>query len=58
VFCCGAAFLSLEVFELPYIMALLGVQLSLLTRIRGTHEPASRAEESDPALDGWQPLAS
>jgi probable O-glycosylation ligase (exosortase A-associated) len=34
VFCVGASFLSLEVFELPYVMALLGAQISLLTRLQ------------------------
>lgn len=34
IFCFGALFLSLEVFELPYIVALMAVQLSLLMRIR------------------------
>ena len=32
VFCVGAAFLSLEVFELPYIMTLVAVQVSTLVR--------------------------
>jgi O-antigen ligase len=36
VFCFGASFLSLEVFELPYIMALLGIQIALLVRHRAT----------------------
>ena len=34
VFCFGASFLSLEVFELPYLMGLLAAQISLLTRVR------------------------
>ena len=34
VFCVGASFLSLEVFELPYVLALLGAQIALLTRFR------------------------
>ena len=33
VFCFGASFLSLEVFELPYLVALIGAQISLLTRV-------------------------
>ena len=32
VFCTGAAFLSLEVFELPYLLALLGCQIWVVTR--------------------------
>jgi len=32
VFCFGALFLSLEVFELPYVMALIGAQIAALTR--------------------------
>ena len=31
VFCFGALFLSLEVFELPYVMALIGAQIAALT---------------------------
>jgi hypothetical protein len=37
VFCIGGLFLSLEVFELPYLMLLLGAQLPLVARL---HEPA------------------
>ncbi len=32
VFCVGAFFLSLEVFELPYLLLLIGAQLGVLTR--------------------------
>jgi probable O-glycosylation ligase (exosortase A-associated) len=32
VFCVGAVFLSLEVFELPYLLLLMGAQLGVLTR--------------------------
>jgi probable O-glycosylation ligase (exosortase A-associated) len=32
VFCVGAAFLSIEVFELPYLLALMAIQLWVLTR--------------------------
>jgi probable O-glycosylation ligase (exosortase A-associated) len=34
IFCVGATFLSLEVFELPYLVGFMGVQLSLLMRLR------------------------
>jgi O-antigen ligase len=33
IFCFGAVFLSLEVFELPYLMALMGAQIASLTRV-------------------------
>jgi probable O-glycosylation ligase (exosortase A-associated) len=46
VFCCGAVFLSLEVFELPYIVALLAAQLSLLMRVRTSAAPAPVAEDA------------
>lgn len=32
VFCVGAAFLSLEIFELPYLLVLLGLKLSLVVQ--------------------------
>jgi probable O-glycosylation ligase (exosortase A-associated) len=32
VFCVGASFLSLEVFELPYIVVLMGIQIALLVQ--------------------------
>jgi probable O-glycosylation ligase (exosortase A-associated) len=32
VFCIGAAFLSLEIFELPYLLILLGLKLSLIAQ--------------------------
>ncbi len=40
VFCFGAAFLSLEVFELPYIVSLMGAQVSLLTMSSTAADPA------------------
>jgi probable O-glycosylation ligase (exosortase A-associated) len=40
VFCVGAVFLSLEVFELPYILGFLAVQFSLLLRL---HAPGTSA---------------
>ena len=41
VFFVGSAFLSLEVFELPYLLALLGAQLAVLVRAEvGVAEPA------------------
>ena len=41
VFCIGGSFLSLEVFELPYVLVLIGAQTSLLVRFRTAEEPAS-----------------
>jgi hypothetical protein len=32
IFCFGALFLSLEVFELPYVMVLLGAQIAAISR--------------------------
>jgi probable O-glycosylation ligase (exosortase A-associated) len=48
VFCFGAVFLSLEVFELPYLLLLLGSQLALLVP-----SPEGRASENlaGPSLD-------
>jgi len=46
VFCVGASFLSVEVFELPYIMVLLAIQLSVMAtagRPAGARVPASPA---------------
>lgn len=34
VFCIGGAFLSLEVFELPYLVALIGAQVSMIAHVR------------------------
>jgi O-antigen ligase len=44
IFCVGASFLSLEVFELPYLMALIGAQVAALTRL-----PAAEPARSVPA---------
>jgi probable O-glycosylation ligase (exosortase A-associated) len=43
VFCVGATFLALEVFELPYVMVLLGAQISLLARLRTAEAPRPAA---------------
>ena len=43
IFCFGAAFLSLEVFELPYVMALIGAQIALLTRLPAAEVARSTA---------------
>jgi probable O-glycosylation ligase (exosortase A-associated) len=48
VFCCGAAFLSLENFETPYIMLLLGAQLPLALR----PAPEEVAEPEPVVADG------
>jgi probable O-glycosylation ligase (exosortase A-associated) len=50
VFCIGAAFLSLEAFELPYLLLLLGAQLPVLL-------PAP-ATALQPAADRAQPLST
>jgi probable O-glycosylation ligase (exosortase A-associated) len=42
VFVSGAAFLSLDVFELPYLLILLGLQLSLIVQEDSTAVAASR----------------
>ncbi|HVS40425.1 MAG TPA: O-antigen ligase family protein [Gemmataceae bacterium] len=58
VFCVGASFLSLENFELPYLMLLLGAQLPLVLRpAPGPVESAETelAAHADPAFHarGW-----
>jgi probable O-glycosylation ligase (exosortase A-associated) len=50
VFCVGGAFLSLEVFELPYVVALLGAQTSLLVRFRTGDVPESALAPAEPAV--------
>jgi probable O-glycosylation ligase (exosortase A-associated) len=40
VFCFGASFLSLEVFELPYVVALLAIQTAWLTRFNQAPVPS------------------
>jgi probable O-glycosylation ligase (exosortase A-associated) len=47
VFCVGAAFLSLENFELPYLMILLGAQLPLV--LRPVAAPASAQQTGETA---------
>jgi probable O-glycosylation ligase (exosortase A-associated) len=61
VFAVGSSFLSLEVFELPYLVALLGGQLTMLTR-QMAERSAEQAEnapglEPDPAM-AQRPAAS
>lgn len=46
VFCVGAAFLSLEVFELPYLLILLGLQLFIIAQKEIVPEPALKAVPS------------
>jgi probable O-glycosylation ligase (exosortase A-associated) len=48
VFCVGASFLSLEVFELPYMMVLLGIQIALKVRVQPAAQPV--IEHSVPLL--------
>jgi probable O-glycosylation ligase (exosortase A-associated) len=47
VFCFGGSFLSLEVFELPYLVALMAAQVSLLTRVQTlSSQPSASPEPS------------
>jgi probable O-glycosylation ligase (exosortase A-associated) len=50
IFCVGGAFLSLEVFELPYVVVLLGAQTSLLVRFRTGDVPESAVAPAQPAV--------
>jgi hypothetical protein len=50
IFCVGAVFLSLEVFELPYLVAFMGAQLSLLTRLRSLAVPEAVQQQRPAAL--------
>jgi probable O-glycosylation ligase (exosortase A-associated) len=50
IFCVGGAFLSLEVFELPYVVALLGAQTSLLVRFRTGDVPESAVAPAEPTV--------
>jgi probable O-glycosylation ligase (exosortase A-associated) len=52
VYCAGAMFLSLEVFELPYFLILLGAQLALLVR----QQDLARAEEAERLA--WMSMAA
>jgi probable O-glycosylation ligase (exosortase A-associated) len=61
VFCFGATFLSLEVFELPYIIALIGVQVALLVRRSEAEAPVPAVAPASPPLAhafGIRPHAS
>jgi probable O-glycosylation ligase (exosortase A-associated) len=51
VFCIGTAFLSLEVFELPYLLILLGLKLSLV----GQEEPVAVTSPSPAPKVAYQP---
>ena len=42
VFCVGGVFLSLEVFELPYLLLLLGAQLPLVLNMAAAQSPADQ----------------
>jgi len=57
VFWIGAAFLSLEVFELPYLLLLLAAQTSLLIRFRAT-EAVENTVATAPVPTILQPRAS
>ncbi len=55
IFCVGALFLSLEVFELPYLLVLLGLQSVAVARITVLAEaPAPTAEPRRTAPSGWE----
>jgi hypothetical protein len=49
VFCLGACFLSLEVFELPWLLVLLGAQ------VRALYQPEERQPVKGTALTGTAP---
>jgi probable O-glycosylation ligase (exosortase A-associated) len=50
VFCVGASFLSLEVFELPYLLVLLSVQSWVLARAYVPAEETAAARQPDAAI--------
>jgi probable O-glycosylation ligase (exosortase A-associated) len=54
VFCVGASFLSLEVFELPYLMVLLGIQIALKVRVQPVAVPV--IQHSVPSLANRAPF--
>lgn len=58
VFAVGAAFLSLEVFELPYLLFLLGAQLNGLTRSWVQSETPQVAQVGWPMTSGSVPATS
>jgi probable O-glycosylation ligase (exosortase A-associated) len=54
VFCMGSAFLSLEVFELPYLLILLGLQLSSIVQ----EDPSAVISPSGASVVSYQPQKS
>jgi probable O-glycosylation ligase (exosortase A-associated) len=59
VFCTGAIFLSLEVFELPYLFIMLAIQFPLALQLDGTTEVSSPTLVAHPAITGrLNPVAS
>jgi len=50
VFCVGGAFLSLEAFELPYLLLLLGAQLPLVLQPAGNALVAAVSSPAAPQL--------
>ncbi len=58
LFCFGAIFLSVEHFEMPYILMLLGVQLHAITRavMRRIDSPAAEYYSPDRCLTGRQAI--
>ena len=51
VFCVGAFFLSLEVFELPYLLMMISMQLPIALQASGAVVPATAEPERPPALN-------
>jgi probable O-glycosylation ligase (exosortase A-associated) len=59
VFCVGGLFLSLEVFELPYLILLQGAQIALLaTRLPAPAEASTPQHEGQPAYAAYQPFSA
>jgi probable O-glycosylation ligase (exosortase A-associated) len=56
VFCIGGAFLSLEVFELPYLLILLMAQLPRVKGVMSTAERPSEAVREEVAFPGLKPV--
>ena len=58
VFSVGGVFLSLEVFELPYLMVLLGAQIHGLMRQRAEREPLGQSSGVSSRLPAFAPIAA
>jgi probable O-glycosylation ligase (exosortase A-associated) len=55
VFAVGSLFLSLEIFELPFLLALLGGQLGLFSAAEPLQAPPAAVETGEPATPGEVP---